>query len=252
MDLQDVREEPSVGGASKATEGRAEPTRIVLLGKPGSGKGTQAKRIARNEHVPAISTGDLIRSAIAEGTELGHRFKSYTEKGKLVPDELVLAMVEERLEKPDCSGGFLLDGFPRTVPQATALEAYLAERGTPMHAAVYIVVPDEELVDRAVGRRYCTECGATYHVNFAPPKVDNTCDQCGHAPLQQRTDDREEVVRARLKEYEQKTAPLVDFYRKRGLLVQVDGVGSPEDVAQRIETLLHDSLPSRASSARPT
>jgi adenylate kinase len=247
MDLRDVREEPSVGGAK-----RTEPTRIVLLGKPGSGKGTQAKRISRDEDIPAISTGDLIRSAIADGTELGQRFKSYTEKGKLVPDELVLAMVEERLEKPDCSGGFLLDGFPRTVPQATALEEYLTERGTPMHAAVYIIVPDEELVGRAVGRRYCTECGATYHVEFAPPTDSDTCDNCGHAPLQQRSDDREEVVRARLSEYQEKTAPLVDFYGKRGLLVQVDGVGSPADVEERIETLLHDSLPSVESSAGPS
>lgn len=212
--------------------------RLLLLGKPGSGKGTQAQRIARDENIPAISTGDLIRAAIAEGSELGAKFKSYTEKGLLVPDDLVLAMVEERLAKPDCHRGFLLDGFPRTVPQALALEEWLKERNMPMFAAVNIVVPDDELVLRATGRRFCPNCGATYHIKFAPPKVENVCDRCQHSPLELRADDREEVIRARLVEYEEKTAPLVEFYRSRDLLVRIDGVGSPQEVERRIETVL--------------
>jgi len=212
--------------------------RLILLGKPGSGKGTQAKRIAADEKIPAISTGDLIRATIAEGTDLGLRFKSFTEKGQLVPDELVLTMVEERLSRSDCAAGFLLDGFPRTVPQALALEKWLAERSMPLFAAVNIEVPNSELVGRATGRRFCPRDGHSYHVRFAPPKRDGVCDECGEA-LQQRADDTESVVRARLQEYESKTAPLLEFYRNRDVLVGVDGVGSPDEVEIRIEMVLH-------------
>ena len=192
--------------------------RLLLLGKPGSGKGTQAKRIARDESIPAISTGDLIRHAIATGGELGQRFKSFTDRGQLVPDELVLAMVEERLSESDCKMGFLLDGFPRTVPQAEALEAWL--------------------VERAGGRRFCPRDGNSYHITFAPSRKDGVCDECG-GTLEQRADDREEVVRARLSEYRAKTAPLISFYEQRGLLVTVDGLGTPDAVEARIEHVLH-------------
>lgn len=212
---------------------------LLLLGKPGSGKGTQSKRIAEDEGIPAISTGDLIREAIAEGTELGRRFKSYTDSGQLVPDELVVAMVEERLGHSDCAKGFLLDGFPRTVPQAEALETMLERLGKPLDVAVNITVPDSILVERATGRRVCKECGATYHVKFAPPAEAGQCDRCHRPTLVQRDDDREDVVRARVREYKEKTAPLLEFYDARGLLRQVDGVGTPSDVEQRIEEVLH-------------
>lgn len=221
-----------------ASSGRTKPMRLLLLGKPGSGKGTQAKRIAADENIPAISTGDLIRAAIAEGTKLGHEFKSYTDKGHLVPDELVLAMVEERLGDDDCAGGFLLDGFPRTVPQAETLEEWLGEHDAPIFAAVDIAVPDEALIERAGGRRFCPRDGHSYHIRFAPPQNEGACDQCGGA-LEQRADDREEIVRARIKEHEKKTQPLVGFYDARGLLRQVDGVGTPEEVEARIEAALH-------------
>ena len=212
--------------------------RLILLGKPGSGKGTQSKRIAESEGIPAISTGDLIRAAIAEGSELGSRFREYTEKGQLVPDELVLAMVEERLTQDDCSDGFLLDGFPRTVPQAEALEHWMDKTGVPLQAAINIDVPDEVLVERAAGRRFCPTDGMSYHVRFAPPRTEGICDHCG-SELEQREDDREEVVSARIQEYRRKTEPLLDFYRARALLSEVHGVGRPSDVANRIESILH-------------
>lgn len=211
---------------------------LLLLGKPGSGKGTQASRIARDARIPAISTGDIIRKAIGEGTELGRRFKGYTEKGRLVPDDLVVALVEEGLSLSDCADGFLLDGFPRTVPQAEALREMLAQLRKPMTAVVNIEVPDRALVERAVGRRSCPECNATYHVRFAPPKAEGVCDDCG-TKLLQRSDDCDEVVRARINEYKLKTAPLLEFYRKRGILLEVDGVGTPDDIEARIEKVLH-------------
>ncbi len=208
--------------------------RLVFLGKPGSGKGTQSKFIVNDLGVPAISTGDLIRAAIKEGTELGLEFQSYTSRGALVPDELVLAMVAERLAKPDCAGGFLLDGFPRPIPQAEGLEAFLNERSTPLQCVLNLAVPDELLRERAEGRRFCGACGGSFHVKFAAPKEENTCDHCGHEGLEQRADDRAEVVGARLIEYNEKTAPLIGFYKERGLLSEVDGVGALGDVEGRI------------------
>ena len=212
--------------------------RLLLLGKPGSGKGTQAKRIAERENIPAISSGDLIRSAISTGTELGKQFKSYTDKGLLVPDELVLALVEERLDNDDCKNGFLLDGFPRTVPQAEALAAWLGSHGAPLTSAVNIAVPDSALVERATGRRSCPQDGSSYHVKFAPPKAEGRCDECG-GELIQRDDDRAEVVSARIEEYGNKTQPLLAYYQQRGILSEVDGVGSPDSVEERIEAVLH-------------
>lgn len=211
--------------------------RIVLLGKPGSGKGTQAKRLAGHNGVPAISTGDLIRAAIARGTELGERFKAFTTSGQLVPDELVLALVKERLEESDCARGFVLDGFPRTVPQAEALDMMLSEKGIPLTSVIHLAVPDTILVERATGRRYCPVDGSTYHVVFAPSVVNGMCDKCG-VPLLQRDDDREDVVVARLREYESKTLPLLGFYWDRNLRVDVDGVGSLAEVEERIAAAL--------------
>lgn len=215
--------------------------RLLLLGKPGSGKGTQSTHIASVRGIPAISTGDLIRQAISKGTELGVRFKSYTDAGKLVPDELIIEMVAERLAKADAKTGFLLDGFPRTVPQAQALERMLSERGQPLDAAVNIDVPDDIIVERTVGRRSCPKDGSVYHVTFNPPKNDMACDLCG-TPLVQRKDDNEEVVKSRIQEYEDKTRPLIAFYRGRGILIDVDGVASPEHVEKRIESAINNSV----------
>ncbi len=207
--------------------------RLILLGKPGSGKGTQAGRIAAAAGVPSISTGDLIRATIASGSELGRRFKSFTDKGELVPDALVVEMVEQRLQAADARRGFLLDGFPRTLPQAAALEAMLERHGQPLDVTLYLDVPDEALVERATGRRYCPADGSTYHVKFAPPKVSGVCDRC-QGKLELRNDDQEPVVRARITEYRKKTEPLLGFYAERGLLREVSGMGTPAEVAERL------------------
>ena len=211
--------------------------RVVLLGKPGSGKGTQARRLAQAYQIAALSTGELMREAVLQGSGVGQQFKGYLARGELVPDELVLALIEERLQAPDCRSGFLLDGFPRTIVQGEALQAWLIRHGQPLLAALYIDVPDDLLVQRAVGRRFCPRDNLVYHVNFAPPRVVDVCNQCG-STLQQRNDDRAEVVEARVLEYQAKTEPLVQFYRAAGLLRQVDGVGSPDEVATRMESAL--------------
>ena len=212
--------------------------RLIVLGKPGSGKGTQARRLVEDRGIPAISTGDLIRAAIAEDSPLGREFKSFTDKGELVPDSLIVSLVGERLRKADCALGFLLDGFPRTIPQAEALEDWMKRHELVLDIVLNIDVPDDVLVERAAGRRSCTLCGATFHITFAPPKVDNFCDSCGGEGLVQRSDDRENVVAERLKQYAAKTAPLVDFYDKRNLLRTVEGVGSLDEVAGRISAAL--------------
>lgn len=215
--------------------------RLILLGKPGSGKGTQAQQIVHDEKIPQISTGDLIRSAIARGTELGIRFQSYTQAGKLVPDDLILELVEQRLDADDCKNGYLLDGFPRTIPQAEALEGWADKHGRPVDAVVSIVVPDDALVERAAGRRSCPNDGSSYHVKFKPPKQADVCDKC-QGPLLQREDDRAEVVRARIKEYRAKTEPLTDYYRERGLLHEIDGTGSPDEVTARVRKVLRPEV----------
>lgn len=222
-----------------ADEGRGERMRVVFLGKPGSGKGTQSKFIVNEYKIPAISTGDLIRAAIKEGTDLGREFKSYTSAGKLVPDQLVVAMVAERLQLADCANGFLLDGFPRTVTQAEALEAWLSERDIPLDVVLNLKVPDSILTERAEGRRFCGGCKASFHVKFAPPRVENTCDHCGHVGLDQRDDDRAEVVALRINEYNEKTAPLIGFFQERNLLKEVDGVGELSDVENRLRAALN-------------
>ena len=207
--------------------------RLVLLGKPGSGKGTQAPIICEKYGIPAISTGDLIRAAIRNETELGKRFKEFTSKGELVPDTLVVEIVAERLSEADCAGGFLLDGFPRTVAQADALGDWLTSNDLKLDNVVYIDVPNDILVERATGRRSCAESGRTYHVKFAPPKVEGICDGSGKA-LIQRDDEKEEVLALSLDDYEEKTSPLVGYYREKSLVKQVDGVGAMNEVTQRI------------------
>ncbi len=210
---------------------------IVFLGPPGAGKGTQAKMIAEKYGIPQISTGDMFREHLSKGTELGKKAKEYMDKGALVPDEIVLGMVEERLKQPDCEKGFILDGFPRTVPQAEALDKLLEKLGKKIDYAILIDVPDEELVKRLTGRRTCKKCGMMYHVIFKPPKEEGKCDVCG-GELYQRADDNEETVRNRLKVYHEQTEPIIAYYEKKGVLHRIDGMGSIEEIFNRIVQLL--------------
>ncbi|HHI96469.1 MAG TPA: adenylate kinase [Thermodesulfatator atlanticus] len=210
---------------------------IVFLGPPGAGKGTQAKMIAEKYGIPQISTGDMFREHLSKGTELGKKAKEYMDKGALVPDEIVLGMVEERLKQPDCEKGFILDGFPRTVPQAEALDKLLEKLGKKIDYAILIDVPDEELVKRLTGRRTCKKCGMMYHVMFKPPKEEGKCDVCG-GELYQRADDNEETVRNRLKVYHEQTEPIIAYYEKKGVLHRIDGMGSIEEIFNRIVQLL--------------
>ncbi|MCL6592419.1 MAG: adenylate kinase [Alicyclobacillus sp.] len=211
---------------------------LVLLGLPGAGKGTQAERITAEFGIPHVSTGDMFRAAIAAGSPLGQKVKSYLDQGRLVPDSLTIEVVKERLRQPDAAAGFLLDGFPRTLPQAEALDTMLADIGKPLDCVLYIHVPQEVLLARLTGRRICKSCGATYHVVFQPPAVAGTCDKC-QGQLYQRPDDSEAAVATRLEQYAQ-TAPLVDFYRGRGLLRQVDGLRSIDAVYADIQRILRE------------
>jgi adenylate kinase len=211
--------------------------RLVLLGAPGVGKGTQAAEISRRTGLPHISTGDLLRAAIRDGSPLGRRVAAIVERGELVPDGLVAEMMEERLARPDAADGFLLDGFPRTVAQADLLDRILAKRGQALDRVIGIEVPEAEIVDRLEGRRSCGHCGATYHVRYNRPKVDGVCDRCG-SELRQRPDDAEAVIAQRLKAYREQTAPLVARYRKTGRLVEIDGRGRPDEVFGRIAAVV--------------
>jgi adenylate kinase len=206
--------------------------RLVLLGPPGSGKGTQAARLAEALGVPRISTGDILRRNVAEGTELGTKAKVYMEAGKLVPDEVVIAMTADRLKEPDAGKGFILDGFPRTIAQADALAKL-----TPLDAVVNLFLEPEELVKRSAGRRICPKCESVYHVASNPPKVSGICNKCGSA-LVTRPDDREEVVRIRIETYERQTAPLIQYYKERGLLREVYASGVIGEISQRVREAL--------------
>ncbi len=210
---------------------------IVFLGPPGAGKGTQAKILVEKYGIPQISTGDMLREHVAKGTELGKKAKEYMDKGQLVPDEIILGMVKERLSQPDAQKGFILDGFPRTVAQAEALDKMLEEMGKKLEFALALIVPDDELVMRITGRRTCKNCGAMYHIKFKPPKEDNKCDKCG-GELYQRPDDNEETVRNRLKVYHEMTEPLIEYYRKKGILYEIDGTKSIEEITQQIINIL--------------
>lgn len=195
---------------------------IILLGAPGAGKGTQADMLAEQHGIPHIAPGDIFRQAVKNGTPLGVNAREYMDRGQLVPDEIVVGMMRERLAQPDCRKGFILDGFPRTVAQADALAQTLAELGLPLDRAINLDVSEGELVRRLTGRRVCPNCGATYHVLFNPPGREGVCDACG-GTLVQRDDDREETVRKRLEVYAVQTQPLIDYYRERGLLAEVNG-----------------------------
>jgi adenylate kinase len=206
--------------------------RLVLLGPPGSGKGTQGERPPQALGVPRISTGDILRRNVAQGTELGKKAKAFMESGKLVPDDLVIAMTAERLKEPDARNGFVLDGFPRTTAQADALAKL-----TPVDAVVNLFLEPEELVKRSAGRRICPKCESVYHLASNPPRKPGICDKCGTA-LVTRPDDREEVVRTRIETYERQTAPLVQYYREKGLLREVYASGVIDEIGQRIQEAL--------------
>lgn len=210
---------------------------VVLLGPPGAGKGTQAERVAKSCGVPHVSTGDMLRDSVAKGTELGKLAKGYMERGELVPDDVIIGIVKERLLEPDAEKGFILDGFPRTLAQAIALESELSSLGRTIDFVVNIEVSDEEVVRRISGRRICRSCGKPYHVEFNPPKVEGVCDVCG-GQLYRRADDEPEAVRKRLEVYHEQTAPLKGFYKERGVLVGVDGAKSVVEVSKDIESLL--------------
>jgi len=214
------------------------PLDIVLLGAPGSGKGTQAERIAPAFDLPHISTGDILRGAVKAGTELGRTAKRFMDSGELVPDEVVIGIIRERLGEPDTAGGFMLDGFPRTLEQAAALDEMLAGAGRALRFVLLIDVPEEELVQRLAGRRACRSCGRGYNVVFDPPRVEGVCDVCG-GDLFQRDDDNEDTVRNRLAVYRSQTEPLVGYYRDKGILATVYGGGrTPDQVFADVEKLL--------------
>ncbi|MFD2765649.1 adenylate kinase [Micromonospora eburnea] len=206
--------------------------RLVLVGPPGAGKGTQAEFIAAHLSVPKISTGDIFRANVSQGTPLGVEAKRYMDAGKLVPDEVTINMVRDRLAEPDASEGFLLDGFPRTTPQAAALDKLLADLGTSLDLVLELVVDDDEVIRRLSGRRTCRGCGKIWHVEFDATTRDGICDRCG-GELFQRDDDKPETIAARLREYAEKTAPLVDYYGAQGKLVGIDATGPVEDVTVR-------------------
>jgi adenylate kinase len=214
--------------------------RIVLLGPPGAGKGTQAKLLQDHFRIPQISTGDMLRRAAQSGTALGQQAKQFMDRGELVPDSVVLDLVEERLLADDCREGFLLDGFPRTVAQAEAFEKTIARRNLHLDGAVSLRVPSAALIARLSGRRTCKQCGAMYHVRFNPPKTEGVCDRCG-GELVQRDDDREATIEARMEVYERQTAPVYDHFRAKGLLREIDGAGTTEQVFRKILHGLRDT-----------
>ncbi|MGN0347689.1 MAG: adenylate kinase [Lachnospiraceae bacterium] len=211
--------------------------KIVMLGAPGAGKGTQAKMIAEKYSVPHISTGDIFRANIKNGTELGKEAKTYMDKGALVPDELTVRILLDRVAQPDCVNGYVLDGFPRTIPQAEVLDAELTKLNEKIDYAINVEVPDENIIKRMSGRRACVTCGATYHVEHIPPKKEGICDKCG-SELILRDDDKEETVKNRLSVYHEQTQPLIDFYNNKGVLKNVDGTVEMMQVFEAITKIL--------------
>ena len=210
---------------------------IVLLGAPGAGKGTQAKKIVHDYGIPQISMGDILREKKNEASALGQQIQEIMAKGALVPDEVVIEIIRERLQDEDCAAGFILDGFPRTVAQADALDQLLESMERPLTAVLYLDVPQQELLERLTGRRICGRCKFEYHVKFRPPKVDGVCDRCGGA-LEQRADDREETIRKRLEVFAEQTAPLCDYYERKGILVRIDGTRSMDEVYAAVQEAL--------------
>ncbi|MBQ1598260.1 MAG: adenylate kinase [Lachnospiraceae bacterium] len=211
--------------------------KLIMLGAPGAGKGTQAKQIAKTYSIPHISTGDIFRANIKNNTELGQKAKTYMDAGQLVPDELTCDLVMDRIHQDDCANGFVLDGFPRTIPQAEALTKALEADGQKMDYAIDVDVPDENIVKRMGGRRACLNCGATYHIVSIPPKKEGICDTCG-SELVLREDDKPETVQERLRVYHEQTQPLIDYYKEQGILKSVDGTVPMEEVFASIQKIL--------------
>ena len=211
--------------------------KIIMLGAPGAGKGTQADIRCAKYNIPHISTGDIFRANIKNNTELGQKAKSYMDKGELVPDELVVDLVVDRIKADDCTNGYVLDGFPRTIPQAEALDAALAAINDKVDYAINVEVPDENIINRMSGRRACVACGATYHIVHIPTKVEGVCDKCG-AELILRDDDKPETVKNRLNVYHEQTQPLIDYYTAKNVLHEVDGTKAMEDVFSSIVSIL--------------
>jgi adenylate kinase len=210
---------------------------LILLGPPGSGKGTQGERLTEDFRLPYYATGDILRAAVREGTELGLQAKEYMDRGDLVPDEVIVGVIGERVADPEAADGFILDGFPRTIPQAEALDAEMESLGRALTAAVLIDVGDEEVIRRLSGRRTCIKNGHVFHVEFDPPKNEGVCDVCG-SRLETRDDDKPEVIRHRLEQYREKTEPLIAYYEGKGVLRRVDGDRSADEVSDRIRALL--------------
>jgi len=214
---------------------------LILLGPPGAGKGTQARMMERYYRIPQISTGDILREEVAAGSTLGKLANSFMKKGSLVPDEVVIEVIEERLSRPGYARGYILDGFPRTLAQAEALDRVLGLAGPGIDLVLSLVVDEEELVQRLAGRRVCERCAEVFHLSFRSPRSPGICDSCG-GPLVQREDDREETIRRRLQVYKSETAPLIDYYRREGKLKEISAVGNPEAVKERIDQVLKGSF----------
>jgi len=215
--------------------------RLILLGPPGAGKGTQAQRLVERHGIPQLSTGDMLRAAVNAGTEVGKRAKAVMEAGNLVSDDIVNAIVSERIDEPDCADGFILDGYPRTLAQADAVEAMLKQKGIDLDYVIELEVDDEVLVDRIAGRYTCVNCGTGYHDTNLKPKVDGVCDKCGSTEFKRRPDDNPETVRTRLWDYYKKTAPLIGYYHAKGKLKKVDGMADIDAVTEAIEAIISGS-----------
>ena len=213
---------------------------LILLGPPGAGKGTQAKRLEQLHGLVQLATGDMVRAAIASGGELGQRIKAIYDAGRLVSDDVIIEMIAQRIAAPDTAGGFILDGFPRTVPQAEALDAMLAERGQALERVILIEVDEAELIDRLSGRFTCAQCGASYHERNHRPRVEDECDDCGPTDFVRRADDRAEALETRFAAYRDQTAPILPYYRARGILRSVDGMADIDEVTRQIEAVLRN------------
>ena len=211
---------------------------VILLGAPGAGKGTQAKRLQRKRGLVQLSTGEMLRAAVEAGTEIGRKAKAFMDRGELVPDDIVVAIIAERLDQPECRGGFILDGFPRNGAQAEALDRMLEAKGMRLDHVIEMEADDEALVGRLTGRLNCAKCGAGYHDRFHRPKVDGVCDVCGSRDFTRRSDDNRETVKSRLGTYHAQTAPLLSYYRAKGVLKTVDGMAGIDEVAGQIEAVL--------------
>jgi adenylate kinase len=212
--------------------------KVILLGPPGAGKGTQARRLMEAHGVPQLSTGDMLRAAVSAGTDLGKMAKHIMDRGDLVPDDVIVGMISQRIDLSDCADGFVLDGFPRSLPQAEALDKMLADRDMALDRVIEMRVDDEALVERLAGRFTCADCGAGYHDRFQPPKTAGVCDKCGGTTFTRRADDNEETLRARLAVYHEQTAPLLPYYEGRGVLRSVDGMADINEVTRQIEAVV--------------